>query len=251
MKLQVPTFRRAFLTGLIVLAPLWVTGWVFYWLFRTIDDQVRPLLSRIPTLGELLPEEGIIGLGVLVAVTVVVLVGLFANNLLGRTLFGSLDRLINRIPWIKGVYGATKEISGVVFSERGKAFRKVVLFEYPRRGVYSIGFVTFEPTEVAPTVAPAPRGRSATLARPTTKDVSAPAVGAPPAAPLTNDYFHVFLPTSPNPTSGYFLLVPGDDAVLLDLSVEEGIKLIVSGGTVVSPRGSVSIDAAITRLREV
>lgn len=213
-----PTFRRAFLTGLLVLAPLGVTAWVFVWLFRTVDDWVRPLLLRIPTVRDSLPEEGIIGLGVLVAVIIVVLVGLFANNLLGRTFFGTLDRLINRIPWIKGVYGATKEISGVVFSERGRAFRQVVLFEYPRRGIYSIGFVTLEPGE---------------------------------DAAHRNDYYHVFLPTSPNPTSGYFLLVPRDDAIQLSMTIEEGLKLIVSGGSVISPRGSETIDEALTRLRRI
>lgn len=213
-----PTFRRAFFTGLLVLAPLGVTSWVFVWLFRTVDDFARPWLLRIPTVRESLPEEGIIGLGVLVTVILVVLVGLFANNLLGRTVFGTLDRMIDRIPWIKGVYGASKEIAGVVFSDKGRAFRKVVLFEYPRRGSYSIGFVTLEPNE---------------------------------DAELQNDYYHVFLPTSPNPTSGYFLLVPREDTVTLPMTVEDGLKLIVSGGSVVSPKGRDSIDEALSRLRRV
>lgn len=218
MKFEMPTFRRAFLTGLLVLAPLGVTAWVFYWLFRTIDDFARPLLLQIPAIARNLPEEGITGIGVVASIIVVVLVGFFANNLLGRTFFGNLDRLINRIPWIKGVYGASKEIAGVVFSDKGRAFRRVVLFEYPRRGTYSIGFVTLEPAE---------------------------------DAELQNDYYHVFLPTSPNPTSGYFLLVPRDDLVPLPMTVEEGLKLIVSGGSVVSGAGRDSIDEALTRLRRV
>lgn len=213
-----PTFRRAFLTGLLVLAPLGITSWVVVWLFRSVDDFARPWLLRIPTLRESLPEEGFIGLGVVVTVILIVVVGLFANNLLGKTFFGGVDRLINRIPWIKGVYGATKEIAGVVFSDQGRAFRKVVLFEYPRRGTYSIGFVTLEPNE---------------------------------DAVLQNDYYHVFLPTSPNPTSGYFLLVPHDDVVALPMTIEEGLKLIVSGGSVVSVAGRDSIDEALTRLRRV
>ena len=211
-----PTFRRAFLTGLLVLAPLGITAWVFVWLFRSVDDFARPWLLRIPYVRESLPEEGIIGLGVLVTVILVVLVGFFANNLIGRTFFGTIDRMINRIPWIKGVYGATKEIAGVVFTDQGRAFRKVVLFEYPRRGTYSIGFVTLEPNE---------------------------------DAELQNDYYHVFMPTSPNPTSGYFLLVPRDDGITLPMTVEEGLKLIVSGGSVVSAAGRDSIDEALTRLR--
>ena len=213
-----PTFRRAFLTGLLVLAPLGITGWVFYWLFRTIDDFARPVMLQIPAIRNNLPEEGITGLGVLATMIVVVLVGLFANNLLGRTFFGSIDRVLNRVPWVKGVYGATKEIAGVVFTDKGRAFRKVVLFEYPRRGTYSIGFVTLEPNE---------------------------------DGTLQNDYYHVFLPTSPNPTSGYFLLVPRDDLVQLPMTIEEGLKLIVSGGSVVSASGRDAIDVALSRLRRV
>lgn len=213
-----PTFRRAFLTGLLVLAPLGITSWVFVWLFRTVDDFARPWLLRIPWIRGGLPEEGYIGLGVAVTVVLVVLVGFFANNLLGKTFFGGVDRLINRIPWIKGVYGATKEIAGVVFSDQGRAFRKVVCFEYPRRATYSIGFVTLDPNE---------------------------------DAELQNDYYHVFLPTSPNPTSGYFLLVPKDDTVTLPMTVEEGLKLIVSGGSVINADGRDSIDEALTRLRRV
>jgi uncharacterized membrane protein len=191
------TFRRAFLTGLLVLAPLGVTLWVFVLLFRSIDNWMRPLLLGVPYLRTTLPEEGFTGIGVLTAILLVVLVGIFANNLLGKAFFGSLDRILNRIPWIKGVYGAAKEISSVVFVEEGSAFRRVILFEYPRRGLYSIGFVTHEAEE----------GK----------------IG----------FYHVFLPTTPNPTSGYFLMVPREDAKVLAMTVEHGLKLIVSAGAVV------------------
>ncbi len=194
------TLRRAFLTGLLVLAPLGLTLWVFVWLFRSIDDWMRPLLSRAPYLSATLPEEGFTGIGVVTAILLVILVGVFANNLLGKAFFGGLDRIINRIPWIKGVYGAAKEISGVVFVEEGSAFRQVIIFEYPRRGLYSIGFVTFESEEE--------------------EDES--------------DLYHVFLPTTPNPTSGYFLMVPRGDAKVLPITVEHGLKLIVSAGSVVA-----------------
>lgn len=191
--------RRAFITGLLVLAPLSVTLWVFVWLLRTIDGWMRPLLTRVPYLAANLPEEGFTGLGAVAAVLLVVLVGVFANNLLGRAFFGGLDRVINRIPWIKGVYGAAKEISSVVFVEKGSAFRQVILFEYPRHGLYSLGFVTLE------------------------------------AEHEGTGFCHVFLPTTPNPTSGYFLMVPREDAKVLPISVEHGLKLIVSAGAVVAP----------------
>ena len=215
MKLEFPTFRRAFLTGLLVLAPLGVTAWVSVWLFRSIDDLVRPLILSVPGVANYLPPGGILGIGVLAAIIVVTVVGFFANNLLGRTLFGLIDSVLARIPWVKGVYGAAKEISSVVFSDKGNAFRYVVLIEYPRRGIYSIGFVTSEPRHEG-----------------------------------HEEFVHLFLPTSPNPTSGYFLLVPRDGARRLDMSVEDGLKLIVSGGAVISHRDGQGVHAAVASLRD-
>lgn len=206
------TLRRSFLTGLVVLAPLGATGWVFYWLFRTIDDLMRPLLLEAPYLRNTLPEEGFTGIGVVTAILFVIIVGLFANNLLGRAFFAGLDQLINRIPWIKGIYRTAKEISGVVFTDQGKAFRKVILFEYPRRGLYSIGFVTLE------------------------------------AEADESSWYHVFLPTTPNPTSGYFLMVPQEDARVLPISVEHGLKLIISAGAVVGTEDLERVKQTVTDL---
>ncbi|RKZ13719.1 hypothetical protein DRQ53_00460 [bacterium] len=215
MNFAMPTLRRAFLTGLLVLAPLGLTAWVGVWLFRSIDDMVRPLILSVPWVARSLPPGGIQGLGVLAALIVVTAVGFFANNLLGRTFFGLLDSLLARIPWVKGVYGAAKEISGVVFSDKGRAFRYVVAFEYPRRGVYSIGFVTSEP-----------------------------------AYDGHDEFLHVFLPTSPNPTSGYFLLVPRKESARLSMAVEDGLKLIVSGGAVISLADGEDIHAKLAQLNE-
>lgn len=215
MKFEFPSFRRSFLTGLLVLAPLGVTAWVSVWLFRTLDDLVRPLILSVPWIAHALPPGGILGIGVLAAIVVITLVGLFANNLLGRTFFGLIDSMLARIPWVKAVYGAAKEISGVVFSDKGRAFRYVVLIEYPRAGIYSIGFVTSEPVHAG-----------------------------------HEEFIHVFLPTSPNPTSGYFLLVPRADCRRLDMSVEDGLKLIVSGGAVISLADGASVHTALASLRE-
>jgi uncharacterized membrane protein len=214
VKFEFPTFRRSFLTGLLVLAPLGVTAWVSVWLFRSIDDLVRPIILSVPWVANTLPPGGIHGIGVLAAIIVITLVGLFANNLLGRTFFGLIDSLLARIPWIKGVYGAAKEISGVVFSDQGRAFRFVVLIEYPRREMYSIGFVTNDRIHAG-----------------------------------HEKFYHVFLPTSPNPTSGYFLLVPQAEARRLDMSVEDGLKLIVSGGAVISLADGVDVHARLASFR--
>lgn len=215
MKVEFPTLRRAFITGMLVLAPIVVTLWVFVSLFRFVDVRMGPFLSRIPFIRDSLPEQGITGIGFLAAVLLVTLVGSLANNLLGRAVFGTLDRIIHRIPWIKGVYSATKEISGVVFAEKSSAFRKVVVFEYPRRGLYSLGFVTRE-------------------------------LGTGTG----EGFFHVFLPTTPNPTSGYFLMVPAKDAIQLPIPIEDGLKLVVSGGAVISEANRHELDGVLSRLRQ-
>ncbi|HEX9641171.1 MAG TPA: DUF502 domain-containing protein [Candidatus Krumholzibacteria bacterium] len=214
MSFELPTFRRAFLTGLLVLAPLGLTLWVFVSLFRLIDGWINPLLQKVPILARLLPEGGITGIGFLTALSIVTLVGLFASNLLGRALFGALDAVLAKIPWIKPVYGAAKDLSGVVFGGRSSAFRRVVLFEYPRRGIFSLGFVTREANEL-------PAG-----------------------------YLHIFLPTTPNPTSGFFLVIPAGDAIQLPISIEDGVKLVVSGGALLSGENSARLAAALAQLRE-
>lgn len=213
MKLEFPTFRRAFVTGMLVLAPVVVTLWVFVSLFRFVDVRIRPLVSRIPGLSDWLPESGVTGLGFVAAIVLVTLVGLLANNLVGRAVIGTFDTVINRIPWIKGVYSATKDIATVVFGDRGEAFRRVILFEYPRRGLYAIGFETN-------------------------------------ALQLSDGerMLHIFLPTTPNPTSGFFLMVPAKDAIQLPITVEDGLKLVVSGGAVVSPTNAGLLDAALASL---
>jgi len=210
VKIEFPV-RRAFLTGLLFLTPLVVTGWVLVTLFRTVDNWLQPMLLRAPFLRDRLPEEGITGIGVLAVVLLVLLVGLFASNLIGRAFFGALDRVVRRIPMIKGLYGATKDLSTVLFTDRRAAFRKVVLFEYPRRGSWAIGFVTNE-------------------------------MGAEDGGKI----FNIFLPTTPNPTSGYFLMIPADDTTLLDISIEDGIKLVVSGGAVLSRANH---DVLVSQLR--
>lgn len=215
MKLEFPTFRRAFLTGMVVLAPLVVTGWVFIALFRFIDGRIRPVLMRIPAVDTYLPEEGVVGIGFLAAVLVVMLVGLLSNNLIGRAFFGAIDSILNRIPWTKGIYNASKELAGVVFSDRSRAFRRVVLFEYPRAGLYSLAFVTNE------------------LEREGHEDL-----------------LHLFLPTTPNPTSGYFLMVPRRDAIALPITIEDGLKLIVSGGAVISDANRARLEEAVAQIRE-
>ena len=218
MSPQIPTLRRALLTGLLVLAPVGLTIWVFSTLFRWIDGWIQPLLRRAPYLSDLLPPEGLTGIGFLSALLVVLAVGLFANNLLGRWLFGWIDRTLARIPWIKPVYGTAKDLSGVVFGGQSKAFREVVLFEYPRHGLYSVGFVTHEIGDVT--------------------------------QPETDPgFFNVFLPTTPNPTSGFLLMMPRSDVIPLGIPIEDGLKLVISGGSILSEPNRRQLNDALSRLR--
>jgi uncharacterized membrane protein len=218
MSTRLPTFRRALLTGLLALAPVGLTLWVFVTLFRWIDGWIQPLLRRAPFLHEVLPPEGLTGIGFLTALLIVLAVGFFANNLLGRWLFGWIDRTLARIPWIKPVYGTAKDLSGVVFGGQSKAFREVVLFEYPRKGIYSVGFVTQE-------------------------------IGVEPAADADSGYYNVFLPTTPNPTSGFLLMLPRRDVIPLGIPIEDGLKLVISGGSILSQANRRQLNESLTRLR--
>jgi uncharacterized membrane protein len=188
--------RRHFLTGLLAITPLVVTLWVIWQFYLLVDGTVRPWLERIPRLSESYPDFVLTLLGLVAFLALITLIGMFTRNLIGVAFFGLVEKSLNRIPIIKGVFAATKQIAEVFLQDRRTAFKQVVLFEYPRRGLYSLGFVTQDS----------------------------------PAQPFVN----VFLPTTPNPTSGFLLVVPREETVMLPLTIEEGIRLIISGGSVMT-----------------
>ncbi len=188
--------RQHFLTGLLALTPLAVTGWILWRFYLLVDRTVRPGLEKIPGLSNTYPDFVLTVLGFIAFVILIILVGLFTRNLIGVAFFRLVERLVNRIPIIKGIFTAVKQISEVFLKDQRTAFQKVVLFEYPRRGLYSLGFITQDDPDI--------------------------------------DLVNVFLPTTPNPTSGYLLLVPRDQAWILPITVEEGIRLIISGGSVMT-----------------
>jgi uncharacterized membrane protein len=204
------TLRRYFLTGLLAVTPLLVTVWILWRLYLLVDHTVRPWLERIPGLGDNLPPFFLTLSGVAAFLLLITLIGLFTRNLIGVAFFGLVERSLNRIPIIKGIFTATKQISEVFLKDKRTAFKQVVLFEYPRRGLYSIGFVT--------------------------QDI--------PDLQLVN----VFLPTTPNPTSGYLLMVPRHDTVVLPVTVEEGIRIIISGGSVMEPGHAARFQALLPAL---
>jgi len=199
--------RRHFLTGLLAVTPLAVTLWILWRFYLLVDRTVRPWLEKIPALSDTYPDFFLTLIGVAAFLLLITLVGIFTRNLIGMALFGLMERGLNRIPIIKGIFAATKQISEVFLQDKRTAFKKVVMFEYPRRGIFSLGFVTNDDPQLA----------------------------------LVN----VFLPTTPNPTSGYLLMVPRDEARVLPLTIEEGIKLIISGGSVLDESQGRAIQALI------
>ena len=186
-------FRRYFLTGILAILPLGITAWILVKVFLTVDHTVRPWLTR--WIGFEIP-----GLGFVATVLCVLLVGIFASNFIGRTVIGRMETLFGRLPLVSRIYVAVKQIGEGVLGNKN-LFDRVILFEYPRRGTWAIGFVTSE--------------HRGTLQQ---------RVGAP--------VMHVFVPTTPNPTSGFLLFVPAQDIIDLDISVEDGLKLVISGGAV-------------------
>jgi len=186
--------RRYFVTGLATLFPAAVTVWLLVQIFRFADG----FLGRL--LGFSIP-----GLGLVVTLCITVLVGVLSTHFVGRLLFPTLEQWFSRLPLVKKIYPAVKQLARFIFSEeeRHAAFRRVVLVEYPRPGAYSIAFVTNETTNSA-------TGTPKTL--------------------LT-----VLIPNPPSPFTGPIIFVPKADAIPLDLSVEDAVKLVMSGGVVAPP----------------
>jgi len=199
--------RTYFFTGLLVLVPLVLTGYIIWNLFLGIDGILKGVINRfiLEQFGFALAHKEIPGVGFITLIIIIMITGAIATNYLGRKVVIYGDKIVNRIPLINRIYSAIKQISEAFFSSQREVFKKAVLFEYPRPGIYSIGFYT--------------------------QDTRGPVQEA-----LPEDVVSVFLPTTPNPTSGYLLFVPKREVVELELSIEEALKLIISGGAVVPNR---------------
>ncbi|HER44450.1 MAG TPA: DUF502 domain-containing protein [Candidatus Eisenbacteria bacterium] len=187
-------FRRKFFTGLIILLPTVVTIYIFYRVFVSMDNVLKPLVLRYPFLD-------IPGLGVLSVVLIVLLTGIFAGNLFGRTIISWLETVVFRIPLFSRMYIAIKQLSEVFLKQERTVFKRTVLVQYPRPGIYVVAFVTSTWRF---------------------KDESGEA----------RSFVNVFLPTTPNPTSGLFLMIPEEEAIPFDYTIEEALKLVISGGAV-------------------
>ena len=192
--------RRWLLAGLLVLVPLGITVWVLNWIVSTLDQTL-----------EILPEAWhpdrllglhIPGFGVLLAMAIVLVIGALATNFFGRKLVGWWDALLGRIPIVRSIYSSVKQVSDTLFSENGNAFRKALLVQWPREGVWTIAFQTGIP-------------------------------GGDVLNHLEGDYLSVYVPTTPNPTGGYFVMLKRADCVELKMSVDEALTYVISMGVVV------------------
>ena len=195
--------RGYFLAGILVTAPLGITGYLAWIIIGFIDHSVTPLVPEQYNPETYLPFS-LPGLGVLILIVALTLIGALTAGLLGRLLVHTGERLLNRMPVIRSFYSALKQIFQTVLAQKSNAFREAVLVEYPRRGIWAVAFIT---------------GTTQGEVQNLTKQQTV----------------NIFLPTTPNPTSGFLLFVPKDDVVSLNMSVEEAIKMVISGGIVTPP----------------
>jgi len=192
--------RKYFITGLLILVPLAITLWVLNLIIGTMDQSL--LLLPVSWRPEALVGFRIPGLGTILTLLIIFLTGLATRNFIGRQVVSLWEGLLTRIPVVKSIYSSVKQVSDTLFSSSGNAFRKAVLVQYPRQGSCTIAFLTGIPGG----------------------EVKNHLQGA--------DYVSLYVPTTPNPTSGFFLMVPRADTIELDMSVDEALKYIVSMGVV-------------------
>lgn len=198
--------RNIFLAGVAVTLPIAFTLFILNFLFNALDKSVSPTFTKLLIqLGAPIPEGfRIPGLGVIMTILVIFLVGLFTTNIFGAKLVQLGEMIVEKIPIVRNIYTGVKQVVTTIASTETQAFQKVVLIEFPRKDVYAVGFVS---------------------------SVSKGEI----QQRTVNDVINVIIPTTPNPTSGFLVFVPKEDIIELDMSVEDGIKLIISCG-IVSPK---------------
>lgn len=192
--------RKWLFAGLLVIVPLGITVWVLNWVIALLDQTL--LILPAAWQPDRLLGMHVPGFGVVLALAILLIVGAVTSNFVGKKLVRWGDALLGRIPVVRSIYSSVKQVSDTLFSESGNAFRTAVLIQWPREGVWSIGFVTGSP-------------------------------GGDVATYLREDFLSVYVPTTPNPTGGYFVMLRRSDCIELDMSVDEALKYIVSMGVVV------------------
>ncbi len=199
--------KKYFIAGMLVWAPLAITIWVMTWGLSVLDGVFGSVMTALMAIlpSALKPAlqsfRDLPGVGILIVLAIILATGVFAANFVGQWWIKLWDQIITHIPIVKSIYSSVKQVSGTLFSSKGNAFRKAVLIPYPRNGSWTIAFVTGTPADEV-------------------------------ATKLGSEHVNVFLPTTPNPTSGFFMIVPRADVIELEMGVEEALKHIVSMGSV-------------------
>jgi len=196
--------KKYFITGLLIWIPLVITVWVLKLVVDMLDQSLLLLPIEFRTeswLGMHIP-----GMGVLLTLLIVFLTGAVTANLIGQRLVHFWHEILHRIPVVSSIYSSVKQVSDTLFSSSGEAFRKALLVQWPREGMWTIAFLTGTP-------------------------------GGDPSRHLQGDFVSIYVPTTPNPTGGYFVMMPRKDVIELDMSVDTALKYVISMG-VASPNGS-------------
>jgi uncharacterized membrane protein len=196
--------KRYFITGLLIWVPLGITAWALKFLISTMDQSLLLLPHSLHP--ETLVGVYIPGMGAVLTLLVVFLTGLATTNIIGQRLVIFWEGVLWRIPVVKSIYYGVKQVSDTLFSSQGEAFRKALLVQYPRQGSWTIAFMTGSP-------------------------------GGDVVNHLKGEYVSVYVPTTPNPTSGFFLMMPRSDVIELDMSVDAALKYIISMGVVAPGNG--------------
>ena len=195
--------RAYFLTGVVIAGPVAVTAWLVFWFVDTVDRVIKPLIPEYLWPDAYLPKN-IPGVGVVLAFVGLTLLGFLAANLLGRTLIRLSETILDRMPVVRGIYKSVKQLFETVFSQQGTSFRRVGLVQYPAPGAWTLVFISTPPGE---------------------KVKAAIGVGDTP-------YVSVFLPCTPNPTTGFYFYLPETDVIEIDMSPDDAAKLIMSAGLI-------------------
>jgi uncharacterized membrane protein len=193
--------RNYFFTGIVIIAPAAITIWATIWFIGIFDRNIKPLIPANSNPDNYLPFS-VPGTGLVFALVIITLVGALAANLVGRTLLNWWDKLLNYTPIVRSIYKGSKQIFETIFSEKGASFRYVCLVEWPRRGTWSVAFIS--------------------------REVDGGMVGLEPG----REMYAVYVSTTPNPTSGYVFFVDKKEVKILDMKVEDGLKLVISLGLV-------------------
>lgn len=197
--------RAYFFTGLAITAPIAVTIWATYWFVTFFDAWVKPFIPAAYNPNTYLPFE-VPGFGLIFALIAITFVGAIAANLVGRTLIGVWERVVHSTPFVRSIYKGSKQIFTTMFSGKGTSFRHVCLVEWPRRDIWSVAFIS--------------------------REVDGADVGLEPGRAL----YAIYISTTPNPTGGYVFFADKEDVKILDMSVEDGLKFIISLGLVLPDR---------------